>query len=50
MKYMNQNNQNACKYCSGNGYVLLLLGGTETCYACKGTGKTKEKDHFPFHK
>ncbi|WP_420894160.1 YuiA family protein [Staphylospora marina] len=26
-------------YCGGDGYVHLLLGGSETCHACKGTGK-----------
>lgn len=28
-----------CSYCSGIGYFQLLLGGSETCTNCKGTGK-----------
>ncbi|USD82103.1 YuiA family protein [Bacillus safensis] len=28
-----------CQYCSGKGYFQLLLGGSETCEECKGTGK-----------
>ncbi len=32
-----------CEYCNGQGYVHLLLGGSESCYACRGTGKTKSK-------
>ncbi|WP_197089529.1 YuiA family protein [Bacillus sp. SA1-12] len=28
-----------CPYCSGNGYFQLLLGGSETCKSCEGTGK-----------
>lgn len=32
-----------CGYCSGNGYLQLLLGGSETCPDCEGTGK-KEKE------
>lgn len=28
-----------CHYCGGKGYLDLLLGGTESCYACQGTGK-----------
>ncbi|MFC7439717.1 YuiA family protein [Laceyella putida] len=30
-----------CTYCEGDGYVTLLLGGSETCYACKGSGHKK---------
>jgi hypothetical protein len=33
---------NACDYCSGNGYFQLLLGGSETCNCCGGTGKKEE--------
>jgi len=33
---------NACDYCSGDGYFQLLLGGSETCSSCEGTGKKKE--------
>lgn len=39
-----QENINSCMYCNGNGYILVLLGGSETCYACKGSGK-KDKEH-----
>lgn len=28
-----------CDYCSGEGYFQLLLGGSETCPCCKGSGK-----------
>ncbi|MFZ3590640.1 YuiA family protein [Bacillus sp. DJP31] len=28
-----------CPYCSGKGYFQLLLGGSETCTCCSGTGK-----------
>ncbi|MBD1380838.1 YuiA family protein [Metabacillus arenae] len=28
-----------CPYCSGKGYFQLLLGGSETCDNCHGTGK-----------
>jgi len=31
-----------CDYCSGNGYFQLVLGGSETCSCCGGTGKKKE--------
>ncbi|MGG1399880.1 YuiA family protein [Bacillus salipaludis] len=31
-----------CDYCSGNGYFQLLLGGSETCSCCEGTGKKQE--------
>ncbi|KML38796.1 hypothetical protein VL14_16935 [Cytobacillus firmus] len=31
-----------CMYCSGKGYFQLLLGGSETCSCCGGTGKKKE--------
>jgi DnaJ-class molecular chaperone len=39
----NVNQQTSCGYCGGNGYVQLLLGGSETCHACKGTGKKESK-------
>ncbi|MEH7108428.1 MULTISPECIES: YuiA family protein [Bacillaceae] len=32
----------SCDYCAGNGYFQLVLGGTETCACCGGTGKRKE--------
>ncbi|WP_226669443.1 YuiA family protein [Metabacillus litoralis] len=28
-----------CPYCSGKGYFQLMLGGSETCGSCDGTGK-----------
>lgn len=28
-----------CDYCAGEGYFQLLLGGSETCSCCRGTGK-----------
>ncbi|MBT2736811.1 YuiA family protein [Neobacillus sp. C211] len=31
-----------CDYCSGKGYFQLVLGGSETCTCCNGTGKKKE--------
>ncbi|WP_409290092.1 YuiA family protein [Peribacillus sp. SCS-37] len=36
-------NQTDCSYCSGNGYFQLLLGGTETCACCNGSGKEKKE-------
>ncbi len=32
-----------CDYCAGVGYFQLLLGGSETCQSCGGTGKSKEE-------
>lgn len=31
-----------CMYCGGYGYFQLLLGGSETCTCCGGSGKKKE--------
>lgn len=31
--------QNECPYCGGKGYFQLLLGGSETCENCQGSGK-----------
>ncbi|MCD4840053.1 MULTISPECIES: YuiA family protein [Neobacillus] len=31
-----------CEYCKGKGYFQLVLGGSETCSSCEGTGKKKE--------
>ena len=28
-----------CAYCSGKGYFQLVLGGSETCNSCQGSGK-----------
>ncbi|WP_162144753.1 YuiA family protein [Peribacillus kribbensis] len=33
--------QNECAYCAGKGYFQLLLGGSETCACCDGSGKEK---------
>ncbi len=33
-------NANDCPYCGGKGYFQLLLGGSETCECCNGTGVT----------
>ncbi|WP_179298878.1 YuiA family protein [Evansella halocellulosilytica] len=30
---------NDCPYCTGKGYFQLLLGGSETCDHCQGSGK-----------
>lgn len=37
------NNQLPCSYCGGQGYQDVLIGGSETCPACEGTGKGVEK-------
>ncbi|MBJ7571852.1 YuiA family protein [Bacillus halotolerans] len=29
----------ACPFCLGKGYFQLILGGSETCPSCQGTGK-----------
>lgn len=31
-----------CSYCAGKGYFQLLLGGSETCSSCSGSGKVKQ--------
>jgi DnaJ-class molecular chaperone len=36
----------SCSYCEGAGYVDLLLGGSETCYACEGTGKEEGTENL----
>ncbi|WP_176222164.1 YuiA family protein [Tuberibacillus sp. Marseille-P3662] len=33
--------RNYCPYCEGKGYFQLLLGGSETCDNCSGTGKSQ---------
>ncbi|KYC84425.1 hypothetical protein CHCC15325_4217 [Bacillus licheniformis] len=33
--------ESTCTFCSGKGYFQLLLGGSETCSNCKGTGKDR---------
>ncbi|MBD1370904.1 YuiA family protein [Hazenella sp. IB182357] len=37
-----------CTYCNGEGYVQLLLGGSETCHACHGTGKKEKPISYKF--
>ncbi|KAF6533639.1 MULTISPECIES: YuiA family protein [Bacillus] len=32
----------ACPFCSGKGYFQLLLGGSETCPSCQGSGKERQ--------
>jgi hypothetical protein len=39
----NKMDNKPCEYCSGDGYFQLLLGGTETCKCCEGTGKQNKK-------
>jgi DnaJ-class molecular chaperone len=34
-----QPSQSQCTYCNGNGYIQLLLGGSETCVECHGESK-----------
>ncbi|MBY6040475.1 YuiA family protein [Bacillus velezensis] len=31
----------SCPFCSGKGYFQLLLGGSETCPSCQGSGKER---------
>jgi DnaJ-class molecular chaperone len=33
-----------CDFCDGNGYFQLVLGGSETCPNCEGTGKKEIAD------
>ncbi|MDG5788884.1 YuiA family protein [Evansella sp. AB-P1] len=33
---------NDCPYCTGKGYFQLLLGGSETCHSCSGTGQKSQ--------
>ncbi|WP_180968214.1 YuiA family protein [Cytobacillus massiliigabonensis] len=42
MTTKNYEKSNGCTYCSGKGYFQLLLGGSETCSCCSGSGKKKE--------
>jgi hypothetical protein len=42
-KVLPELSENTCHYCSGKGYLELLLGGSEECYACHGTGKEDKK-------
>ncbi|BCU80926.1 hypothetical protein JIR001_07090 [Polycladomyces abyssicola] len=36
--------EDTCLYCGGDGYYQLLLGGSETCESCGGTGKKTQED------
>ncbi|QZT35496.1 YuiA family protein [Caldalkalibacillus thermarum TA2.A1] len=36
-----------CEYCQGQGYFQLMLGGTETCIYCEGSGVAPTE---PLHK
>ncbi|WP_160058264.1 YuiA family protein [Alkalicoccus saliphilus] len=36
-----QNKSSSCAYCTGRGYHQLLLGGSETCSRCQGSGKRR---------
>lgn len=33
-----------CEYCNGTGYYQLLLGGSETCPSCQGSGKNEDEN------
>ncbi len=33
----------SCSLCDGKGYHDIVTGGSETCPACKGTGKSEKK-------
>ncbi|CAM5783091.1 MULTISPECIES: YuiA family protein [Brevibacillus] len=35
--------QEQCPYCNGQGYFQLLLGGTENCPGCEGSGAHSEE-------
>ncbi|MFC4618375.1 YuiA family protein [Camelliibacillus cellulosilyticus] len=39
MKALTDKKKPSCPYCKGKGYFQLLLGGSETCDHCSGTGK-----------
>ncbi|HZG13441.1 MAG TPA: YuiA family protein [Candidatus Bathyarchaeia archaeon] len=32
-----------CPYCKGEGYFQVILGGTENCPSCEGTGNHQEE-------
>ncbi|ADU31643.1 YuiA family protein [Evansella cellulosilytica] len=34
-------NSKDCPYCVGKGYFQLLLGGSETCMSCEGSGQKR---------
>lgn len=33
-----------CEYCNGKGYFQLMLGGSETCPSCQGSGDGEEEE------
>ncbi|WP_183192514.1 YuiA family protein [Brevibacillus fluminis] len=37
----------SCLYCSGEGYFHVMVGGTENCPQCQGTGKNPEDRAVP---
>ncbi|WP_175444328.1 YuiA family protein [Alkalicoccus daliensis] len=39
MYHRKHTKQSECAYCTGKGYHQLLLGGSETCSSCQGSGK-----------
>jgi DnaJ-class molecular chaperone len=39
MKTTTVETKQECPYCSGIGYFQLILGGSETCTSCEGSGK-----------
>ncbi|HSU80440.1 MAG TPA: YuiA family protein [Candidatus Angelobacter sp.] len=39
MKKVDNKKPNQCPYCNGKGYFQLLLGGSETCQSCEGSGE-----------
>jgi DnaJ-class molecular chaperone len=41
---VNQLQTKPCVYCLGKGYFQLLLGGSETCPCCNGSGENKEME------
>ena len=39
-----QNQQHSCNVCEGHGYYEnVIVGGSETCPACEGTGNDEEE-------
>jgi DnaJ-class molecular chaperone len=39
MKKVDNKKPTQCPYCNGKGYFQLLLGGSETCQSCEGSGE-----------
>ena len=35
---MAKHSDNHCIYCEGQGFYDVIVGGSETCPACEGTG------------